>query len=86
MYTEADETLFVYSVSDLNSSSATYPLGNKCYSALITDNRLYIGGDYELNIFEVTSSLTEPLKPVIKIHNLHYIFKILRVGDNLLLG
>lgn len=43
-YTETDKTLYVYSVGDLVSPSATYPLDNTCYSALITDNHLYIGG------------------------------------------
>ena len=86
MYTEADETLFVYSVGDLTSPSATYPLERKCYSALITDNRLYLGGGCELFIFEVTQSLTEPLIPVTKISTKSSVFKILRVGDDLLLG
>jgi hypothetical protein len=86
LYTEADETLYVYSFSDLNSPSATYPLGNKCYSALITDSRLYLGVAYKLLIFEVTPSLTEPLKPVTKIPTKDCVFKILRVGDDLLLG
>ena len=86
MYTEADETLYVYSFSDLTSPSATYPLGDKCNSALITDNRLYLGGNNELHIFEVTPSLTEPLTPVTKIPTKSYVNKILRVGDDLLLG
>ena len=86
LYTEVDETLYVYSVGDLTSPSATYPLGEKCFSALITDNRLYLGGDYKLHIFEVTPSLTEPLRPVTKIPTKYYVYKILRVGDDLLLG
>ena len=87
MYTEADETLYVYSVSDLTSPSATYPLDTKCYSGLITENRLYLGGWKELHIFEVTPSLTEPLTPVtqIPIKGLA-VLKILRVGYDLLLG
>jgi serine/threonine protein kinase len=51
LYTEADKTLYMYSMDDLTSPSATYPLGNKCYSALITDNRLYIGSALQLLIF-----------------------------------
>ena len=85
LYTEADKTLFVYSFSDFTSPSATYPLG-KCYSALITDNRLYLGKASELLIFEVTPSLSEPLTPVTKIPTKHCVYKILRVGDDLLLG
>jgi hypothetical protein len=86
LYTEADDTLYVYSVGDLTSPSATYPLGGECFSALISDNRLYLGGEYKLHIFEVTPSLTEPLRPVTKITTEISVFKILRVGDDLLLG
>ena len=87
VYTEADETLYVYSLSNLTSPSATYPL-DKCYSALITENRLYLGGACKLHIFEVTPSLTEPLTPVLKIPipTMSIVAKILRVGDDLLLG
>ena len=85
MYTEANETLYAYSMDDLTSPSATYPLDN-CYSALITDNCLYLGGVDKLHIFEVTPSLTEPLRPVTKIPTKHWVYKILRVGDDLLLG
>ena len=76
----------MYSVDDLTSPSATYPLGNKCYSALITDNRLYLGVALELLIFEVTPSLTEPLTPVTKIPTNNIVNKILRVSHDLLLG
>jgi hypothetical protein len=88
LYTEANETLYVYSLSNLTSPSATYDLGinGKCYSALITENRLYLGGACKLHIFEVTPSLTEPLTPVTQIPTENYVHKILRVGDDLLLG
>ena len=86
LYTEAGETLYVYSVGDLNCPSASYPLGEKCYSGLITENRLYLGGVCQLHIFEVTPSLTEPLIPVTQIPSKGYVLKILRVGDELLLG
>ena len=86
LYTEADKTLCVYSFSDLTSPSTTYPLGDKCYSALITDNRLYLGGVSKLLIFKVTPSLTEPLTPVTNIPTKDAVNKILRVGDDLLLG
>jgi hypothetical protein len=87
LYTEADGNLYVYSVIDLTSPSATYRLDDLCcYSALITDNRLYLGGVGELHIFEVTPSLNEPLKPVTKIPAKSGVLKILRVGDDLLLG
>ena len=79
-------TLCVYSLGDLTSPSATYPKLDKCYSALITENRLYLGGACKLHIFEVTSSLTQPLTPVTKSPIKTSVNKILRVGDELLLG
>jgi hypothetical protein len=82
----ADEALYVYSLSDLTAPSATYPRLGSCKSALITDNRFYLSGYHMLHIFEVTSSLTEPLTPVTQIPTKHYVYKILRVGDDLLLG
>jgi len=89
LYTEANDTLYVYSLGDLTSPTATYRV-SQCYSALITDNRLYLGGYYELHIFEVNSSLTEPLTRVTKIikeiPTESTVEKILRVGDDLLLG
>ena len=86
LYTDRYETLYVYLVGDLTSPLATYPLGECCCSALITENRLYLGGTGKLHIFEVTPSLTEPLIPVTQIPTKHGVLKILRVGDDLLLG
>jgi hypothetical protein len=86
LYTEADTTLYVYSVEDLTSPSATYPKLDKCFSALMIENRLYLGGVLKLHIFEVTPSLTEPLTPVTKIPTEKPLYKILRVGYDLLLG
>jgi hypothetical protein len=86
LYAEADKTLCVYSLTDLTSPSATYPKLDVCRSALIIENRLYLGGVYKLHIFEVTPSLTEPLTPVSQVPTKHCVLKILRVGDNLLLG
>ena len=86
LYTEAGKTLYVYSLTDLTSPCKTYPLRDKCLSALITENRLYLGGWNRLLIFEVTSSLNGPLIPVTKIRTKQRVFKILRVGDDLLLG
>ena len=62
LYTWANQTLFVYSVGDLTSPPATYPLKDLdiCYSALIIDKRLYLGGISYLQIFEVNPSLTGP--------------------------
>jgi hypothetical protein len=44
VYTERGENLYVYSLSNPSSPIATYLLGDKCYSAITTDNRLYLGG------------------------------------------
>jgi hypothetical protein len=77
----------VYSLSDPSSPIATYPLGGWCYSGIITDNRLYLGGEKKLHIFEVmTTSSTQPLKQVTVIDTAHWVNKILRVGQELLLG
>jgi hypothetical protein len=82
LFTEADETLYVYSVGNLTSPCATYSLGDECNSGIITENRLYLGGTCKLHIFEVTPSLTEPLTPVTKIPTMKSVNKILRVGDD----
>jgi hypothetical protein len=86
LYTSADKALHVYLLGDLTSPFATYPLDNHFYSGLITENRLYLGGHGELHIFEVTPSLTEPLRPVTQIPTKNPVLKILRVGDEFLLG
>jgi hypothetical protein len=67
LYTQENKTLYVYSLGEITSPSATYLLDTRCCSALITENRLYLGGKCRLHIFEVTPSLTEPLTPVTQI-------------------
>jgi hypothetical protein len=86
LYTEVDQTLNIYSVGDLTSPSASFALDSRCFTGLIHDNRLYLGGNYKLHIFKVTASLTEPLIPVTQIPTKNWVNKILRVGDDLLLG
>jgi hypothetical protein len=87
LYTERGKNLYVYSLSDPSSPIATYPLGGKCFSGIITDNRLYIRADKKLHIFEVmTTSSTQPLNPVTVIDTKDWVRKILRVGQELLLG
>jgi hypothetical protein len=64
LYTAAEKTLYMYSMSDLATPIATYPLGGRCYSGMIIDDRLYLGAD-NLYIFKVcTSSLNQPLTTV----------------------
>ena len=60
LYTATDKTLFVYSMSDHTSPIATYQLYGKCFSGIIADNHLYLGGR-NLQVFEMTTSLTQPL-------------------------
>ena len=80
LYTAADETLYVYSMSDLRSPIATYPLGGWCYSGMIIDDSLYLGAD-NLYVFKVTASLTQPLTKVTDITTIMHVKKILRVGN-----
>ena len=86
LYTERGENLYVYSLSDLYSPIATYPLRGRCLSGIITDNCLYLGGVKGLHIFEVSDSISQPLKQVKVIDTKHYVYKILKVGQELLLG
>ena len=87
LYTGRGENLYVYSFSDLSSPIATYPLGGGCCSGIIAGNRLYLSGyERKLHIFEVTTSMTQPLKLVTVIPTESYVFKILRAGHELLLG
>lgn len=74
-------------VSDPSSPIAAYPLGGTCWSGLVAENRLYLGGgSRKLHVFDVTTSLAEPLKPVAVIDTEDYVTKVLRVGNQLLLG
>jgi hypothetical protein len=81
-----NNSLLVYSVGDLTSPSAIYELDDYYInSALVTDNRLYLGGFHYFHIFELSPSLIEPLTRLFRIDS-YSIKKILRVGDELLLG
>jgi hypothetical protein len=86
LYTEAGKTLHVYSISDHRSPIATYPLDSQCYSGMIIDDRLYLGGNYKLHVFKVSTSLTQPLTPVTQITAKGWVFKLLRVANELLVG
>ena len=44
-YTEANKTLLVYSMSGRKSPIDTYDLGCHCFSSLISDDVLYLGGE-----------------------------------------
>jgi len=86
LYTAGDETLYVYSVSDHTSPIATYQLGGRCFSGIIADNHLFLGGDKKLFVFEITTSLIQPLVQVKVINIKRPVFKILRVRNELILG
>lgn len=59
-YTEVNKTLLVYSMSD-KSLIDSYELSGHCFSSLIDDNFLYLGGESKLYIFKVTKEkLTQP--------------------------
>jgi hypothetical protein len=81
-----DKTLYVYSMSDHTSPIATYQLGGYCRSAIITDNHLFLGVDKKLHVFEITTSLIEPLIPVEVINTEHWVHIILRLRNELILG
>ena len=86
MYTAADDTLYVYSMSDHTSPIVTYQLGDWCHSGIISDNHLCLGGGRKLYVFEVTTSLTQPLIPGKVIDTKKVVHKILRVANELILG
>jgi hypothetical protein len=80
LYLAADTVLYVHYLSDTAPCICTYSLSDECYSGIISENRLYLGGFEYLKIFELTSSLTQPLTPVKEIKIKHGILKVLRVG------
>ena len=89
LYAAAEETLYVYSVSDHKSPIATYELSDWCFSGIITDKHLYLSVNKKLYVFEVTNSLNQPLLPpkiIDIISGPRTIRKMLRVGDELIFG
>jgi hypothetical protein len=86
LYTVADETLFVYSMSDHTSPIATYQLGGNCYSGIIAENHLYLGSYKKLQLYRVNNSITQPLIRDKVIITKNSVLKILRVGHELMLG
>jgi hypothetical protein len=72
----------VYSLSELNNPLASYPIGGNCYAGVLTDSRLYLGDNKcKLHVFEVTSSLTQPIEPITQIKTERAIFKFLKEGN-----
>ena len=44
LYTEVDKILHVYLVSDFSAPIAYYEIDGHCYSCIIADNQVYLGG------------------------------------------
>ena len=51
LYTAIDKILYVYSMNVQISPIASYQLADYCYSGIITDNHLYLGGKDKLHEF-----------------------------------
>jgi hypothetical protein len=68
LYTEVDDNLKVYLINNMEKPIACYKLNGESFSCLVTENRLYINGSKHgvtiLHIFEVSTSLTQPLNYV----------------------
>jgi hypothetical protein len=86
LYTEVNDNLLVFLINDLTSPIASYPLNGQSFSCLVSENRLYINGGSIMHVFEVSTSLTEPLVEVSQIIIAKYVMKIVREGSELLLG
>jgi hypothetical protein len=81
-------TLYVYSVKEFYFPIASYPLGDFCYSTQIFENCLYLVQEKIefVKVFEVPTSLTEPLTFVTEIQTKAKVFNIFRNGYELLLS
>ena len=87
LYTVGNDTLYVYSMSDLTSPIATYKAPSFCGSALIADNRLFLGGNsIQIIVYEISTSLPEPLKELATIETFDVISKMMKFGQALVLG
>ena len=82
------DTLYVYFISEPSLPIASYPLGEICTSAKIVENFLYLGSATRefLLIFEVPTSLTEPLTLFSMIKTNENINDMFRNGNELLLS
>jgi hypothetical protein len=87
LYTVEDMTLSVYSVSDPTSPVVIYQTKvSYCYSGIIADNHLYLGGYKKVWVYKVTTNVTQPLILVKEIQTKQWVYKLLRVGNEILLG
>jgi hypothetical protein len=87
LYTEAGATLSVYSVSDPTSPVVIYQIDvGYCRSGIIADNHLYLGGCEKVRVYKVTTDFTQPLILVKEVQTKQLVYKLLRVGNEILLG
>jgi hypothetical protein len=87
LYAKPKYSLYVYSVSDHKSPIATYQLKGLCSSGIITDNHLYLSDFDRLYVFEVTTSVNQPLlTPKIFDTKKLAANKMLRVQDEIILA
>ena len=88
LYTEFNEVLHVYLINDLTSPIATYRLNGRSSSCLVANNRFYLNGGETLHVFDVSTSLTQPLVEVsqITLAENEEVRKIVRAGRKLILG
>ena len=86
LFSAADYTLYVYQLSDLTLPKATYILPIDFLSALIADNNLFIGSSGQIIVYEISASLTQPLKQLAIIKASRRITKMIKVGQELILG
>lgn len=85
MYTEVDKNLYVYSTNNLSAPIASYKIDSHCYSCIIADNKLFLGGEKRIYVFKVTAALLkQQLELVKKITTESRVKKLLRVNHELL--
>lgn len=88
LFYQSGKLLCVYSVSEITSSLATYDLVDRCNSGLIADSRLFLDGGIsnKIIVYEMQISLSDPLKKVASIETKNYIRKMIKLGQELVLG
>ena len=86
LYTSEFGNLYVFSVSNLALPIASYDLPENCISGLIANNCLFLGASNCIIVYEISASLTSPLKQLSKIQTIEWILKMITVGQELVLG
>ena len=86
LYIELDKFLHVHVINRLRSPIAAYPLNGHFSSCLVDGNRLYLNAGETLHVFEVSTSLTQPLLEVSQIPVPEKVNKIVKSGYKLFLA